>query len=262
MEWVEANGASFRCELSGGGDETLVLIHELGGSLDSWDLTLPALRDNFRVLRYDQRGFGQSEKFSGALSLDIMNGDLIGLLDHYRIEGPVHVIGIALGAGIGIGFAAAHPDRVKSLIATSPATGAATAEARERSLQRAQLVEEGGMRAAVDTSMANSFPEEIRRAVVRFPAYRRRWLTNDPQGFAAINRMLANMDLNDDYAKVKCPTLVVGGRMDGLRPPSIVKPIADAIPNSTYVELDTGHFMHVQSPELFLEHALPFLTGN
>ena len=55
-DWIEANGASLRYELSGQGKETLVLIHELGETLESRDLVVPALQEKFRVLRYDQRG--------------------------------------------------------------------------------------------------------------------------------------------------------------------------------------------------------------
>ena len=62
MPWIEANGASLRYELSGSGKETLVLIHEAGGCLESYEDALPGLEKEFRVLRYDQRGFGFSEK--------------------------------------------------------------------------------------------------------------------------------------------------------------------------------------------------------
>ena len=61
MQWIEVNGASLRYELSGGGAQTLVLVHELGGMLESWDAVLPALRQKYGVLRYDQGGFGLSE---------------------------------------------------------------------------------------------------------------------------------------------------------------------------------------------------------
>ena len=45
------------------------------------------------------------------------------------------------------------------------------------------------------------------------------------------------------------------------RPPETAKAVADSIPGSEYVEAETGHFMAVQTPELFLELALPFLRG-
>ena len=51
MDFIEANGAGLRCELSGGGDRTLVLVHEMGGSLESWDDVAPRLAKSRRVLR-------------------------------------------------------------------------------------------------------------------------------------------------------------------------------------------------------------------
>ena len=62
MNWIEANGASLRYDLSGNGRETVVLPHEVGGCIESWDDAVPAFQREFRVLRYDQRGFGMSEK--------------------------------------------------------------------------------------------------------------------------------------------------------------------------------------------------------
>ena len=62
MNWIEVNGTSLRYELSGSGKTTLVLVHEMGGTLDSWDQVLPALNNTRQVLRYDTRGAGLSEK--------------------------------------------------------------------------------------------------------------------------------------------------------------------------------------------------------
>jgi 3-oxoadipate enol-lactonase len=61
---------------------------------------------------------------------------------------------------------------------------------------------------------------------------------------------------------VRCPTLVLAGKHDGMRGADVVKPIADAIPGSRYLEIDSGHFMAVQTPETFLAYALPFLRGE
>ena len=56
MPWIEANGASLRYELSGlgneSGKETLVLVHEAGGCLESYEDASPGLEKEFRVLRY------------------------------------------------------------------------------------------------------------------------------------------------------------------------------------------------------------------
>src|SRR3989442_14293831 len=62
MDWIEANGASLRYDLSGSGPETVVLIHEVGGCIESWGEAHAAFRQQFRRPRYDQRGFGPSQK--------------------------------------------------------------------------------------------------------------------------------------------------------------------------------------------------------
>jgi len=61
VPWTDANGISIHFELAGNGP-SVVLLHEMGGTLDSWDGIAPALSGRFRVLRYDQRGSGLTEK--------------------------------------------------------------------------------------------------------------------------------------------------------------------------------------------------------
>ena len=98
MNWIEVNGTSLRYELSGAGPSTLVLIHEMGGTLDSWDQGLNALNNSRVVLRYDTRGAGLSEKIGGSITWNDMADDLKALLDALNISGKVALAGIAVGA--------------------------------------------------------------------------------------------------------------------------------------------------------------------
>src|SRR5487761_2233004 len=86
MNWIEVNGTSLRYELTGAGPTTLVLIHEMGGTLDSWDQVMPAVSNTRRVLRYDTRGAGLSEKILGPVTWDAMAGDVKALLDALGID--------------------------------------------------------------------------------------------------------------------------------------------------------------------------------
>jgi 3-oxoadipate enol-lactonase len=260
MDWIETNGVVLRYELSGAGRVPLLLVHELGGSLEFWDPVLPAFQQAFRVLRYDMRGFGMSEKVR-TMSIDDMVGDIAGLLDAVSITEPCHVVGPAAGAGIALAFAARHPARVRRLVVSSPATGVPAAR-RAQSLERAALVLRDGMRASVEQSLARSYPDRFRGNRERFEQYRRRWLTNDPEGFAAINRMLTEIDVTQEFGRITCPTLMIGCTYDVFRPPHEAKALAGLIPGARYVEIASGHFMPHQTPELFLETVLPFLQGG
>ena len=264
MNWLEVNDVSLRYELSGGRDTAapvVVLIHELGGCLDSWDETLPAFQREFRTLRYDQRGFGQSEKVSGTLKLDDMVTDIVALLDALAIKAPVHVVGSALGAGIAAAFAARHPTRVARLVIQSLVTRSNPAT-RPHMIARAAEVEKTGMRAQAQASLDRSFPEVLRGNKARFATYRARWIANDPQSFAAINRMLLDMELDTELGNITTPTLSIGCKHDVMRPPQMVQEMSKLIPGARYVEADSGHFMHAQSPELFAQMAVAFLLGK
>ena len=261
MPWIEANGASLRYELSGSGKQTLVLMHEAGGFVESYEETLPGLEKEFRVLRYDQRGFGFSEKVR-ELTFETVVSDLAGLLDALKISGPVHVAGCAMGSDFAVGFAARHPGRIAKLAIASPNIGHNAARSGP-SVERAALVEREGIRAAMKASHERSYPENLRALdPERFKRYQARWVCNTPASFAASARMMSTVDLTPEYAKIKAPTLVIGARHDTQRPPEMAKRVAEAISGAKYVLAETGHFMNLQTPKLFVDTVVPFFKDN
>jgi 3-oxoadipate enol-lactonase len=249
MHFIEVNGVGLRYELSGRGDRTVVLIHEMGGSLESWDEVAPVLAAGRRVLRYDTRGAGLSEKVRGALSIDTMVDDLAALLDALQITGKIALAGIAVGGAIALHAAVRLPQRVSAVVVGSPATGIAL-DRRTAVLARVERIEREGMRVAAEDSMANGYPPELRTDAARFAAFRARWLGNDPASYAAIYRMLAGTDLHAGLARIACPALVLGGRLDRTRPPTLVEPVARLIPGARYQLLETSHYMAAVTPEL------------
>ena len=257
MDWMETNGVCLRYELAGDGPQTVLLIHELGGALDSFDECVGAFQQHFRTLRYDQRGFGHSEKVRTPMSMADMVADIVGLLDGLGITGPVHVTGAGVGGGLSIAFAARHPERVARMVVGSPATFSPH-EVHERLVARAAMVEKEGMRCFADVSLALSYPEQLRGNRERFEKYRRRWLSNDPFCFAAINRMHMKTNLEPELKNVRCPALVIGTRHNEIRTPEMTRKVAAAIAGARYVEVDSGHFMPAETPELFCGHAIPF----
>ena len=258
MDFIEVNGIGLRYELSGRGDRAVVLIHEMGGSLESWDQVAPVLAADRRVLRYDTRGAGLSEKARGTLSIDTMVDDLASLMDALGITRKVALAGIAVGGAIALHAAVRLPQRISSVVVGSPATGIAP-DRRAAVLARVERIEREGMRVAVDDSMANGYPPELRTDAARFAAFRARWLGNDPASYAAIYWMLAGIDLQGELAHIACPVLVLGGRLDRTRPPALVEPVARLIPGARYQLLETSHYMAVATPELLADTIAAFL---
>jgi 3-oxoadipate enol-lactonase len=258
MEFIELNGAGLRYELSGEGDRTLVLVHEMGGSLESWDDVAPRFAKSRRVLRYDARGAGMSQKVRGQLGIDTMAGDIAALLDHIGIAGKVALAGVAVGGAIALHFAARYPERASAVAVGSPAIGVAP-DRRAAALERVANIEATGMAFSVADSMLNGYAPELRGDIRRFERYRARWLGNDPASYAAVWRMLAGLDMEDELTRLRCPVLVIGGSLDRVRPPALAKAVADAIPGARYIEVATGHYMAVQTPDLISDCIDDFL---
>jgi len=260
MNFIEVNGVGLRYELSGSGEHAIVLIHEMGGSLESWDEVAPRLAQQRRVLRYDTRGAGLSEKVRGTLAIDTMVDDLAALMDAVGITRKVALAGIAVGGAIALHAASRLPERVGAVVVGSPAIGIA-ADRRAGVLARVERLEREGMRVAVDDSMAAGYPPELRTDPARFAAFRARWLGNDPASYAAIYRMLAATDLQPELSRIACPVLVLAGSLDRTRPPALVEPVARAIPGARYQLLETGHYMAVATPELLATAIGDFLDA-
>lgn len=246
--WIEANGVQLRYQLQAGPPATIVLLHEMGGMLESWDAVVLLLTPFASVLRYDQRGAGLSEKPPGPYTIAQAADDLAALLVALAITGPVAVVGAAVGAAVAAAFAARHPQAIAALALLAPATVLDETK-RAKTEQRIASIERLGIRQA--------FADEAAKPRSRYEELR---LAAGPAGLAATWRMLAALDLDADLAAIRCPTLVVAGRHDAARPAEHVAGVAAKIAGAEFLVLETGHVMAIDTPELVASTLRDFLV--
>jgi 3-oxoadipate enol-lactonase len=104
--------ARIYCEIAGEG-QPFVMIHAGVADHRQWNNEFAHFAQRFRVIRYDRRGYGESEPVDGEYS-DL--GDLTALLDHLGIDEPAIVMGCSMGGGVAMNLALAEPARVAALI--------------------------------------------------------------------------------------------------------------------------------------------------
>jgi 3-oxoadipate enol-lactonase len=242
----------------GTGDPPLLLIHELGGSGKSFRALTAHLAGRRRLLAPDLRGAGESEKPPGAFTLEDTAEDLVLLLDQLGVA-RVDVLGTALGSFIAAALARRHPRRVRRLVLCAVAPDIAP-NAAAYLTERANLVRTHGMRAAVNASLDNSFPDA--HAAIR-AAYRPYWLANDPAAYAELSLALAlHSPTPAAWAALTQPALVLSGAGDFLWPPPAGRATAELIPAASFGVLEqAGHFPHLQDPAALASAALDFLAG-
>jgi pimeloyl-ACP methyl ester carboxylesterase len=113
------NGAKIYYELAGEG-QPFVMIHAGVADSRQWNHEFAHFAQNYRILRYDQSGFGKSEPVEREFS---HMADLVALLDYLQIDEPVVVMGCSMGGTLAMDFTLTYPTRVKALIMVDSAPG-------------------------------------------------------------------------------------------------------------------------------------------
>jgi 3-oxoadipate enol-lactonase len=259
VPWIDANGISVHFEVVGNGP-SVVLLHEMGGTLDSWDSIAPALGARYRVLRYDQRGSGLTEKVRGPITTEDLVGDLTAILQESGLAPPYHFVTVAAATMQALMYMTRHPDHVASFVFCNPFTGADPSRVAALK-ERAGLAEREGLRAAIPTTLDNSWPADIGDRAA-YATYRGRYMAHDPVCFAALNRSIAEPNVTHLGQEIRKPTMIIAGRFDKVRPPAMSEQFAKTIPGARFELIDAVHMMPAQAPRPLLALLTDFLGAH
>lgn len=261
MPVFESSWGGTRYIVDGNGPP-LLLIHGVGARLDNWDGAAAVLARNFKVVRYDLRGHGQSSKVPGPYSLDLFADDAAALLDHLGIA-RAHIAGHSLGGMIAVTLGVRHPLRVDRLAVLSAAAGR-TDEERRKVMERIALIAGGIPGDHFKNSLARWFTDEFRAANPELmEQYAARNRENDPACYAAAYTVLATGEVGPDLPRVTAPTLVVTGEHDLGSNPRMSRFIHDGIAGSTLRILPKlRHSILIEAPRTVAGLIEPFFQDK
>jgi len=159
MPMIMANHINLYYEEHGAG-EPLVFIHGLGSSTRDWEFQISKFSRSYRVITFDLRGHGQSDKPSGPYTIPLLAADLASLFQALHVT-SAHLVGISLGGAIAFQFALDYPAMVKTLtiVNSGPSLGGTPEQAQQEIERRVGIVQQLGMRAMGETLGPNLFPK-------------------------------------------------------------------------------------------------------
>jgi len=237
----------------------LMLCNSLGTTLDMWEPQMPAFLAQFRVLRYDTRGHGQSEVTPGEYSIAQLGKDALALLDHLGIE-RVSFCGLSMGGMTGMWLGVNSPERIWRLVLCN--TGAKLGDPALWAA-RFEAVRSGGMAAITPPTLDRWFTARYQRLAPKdVDKVRAMLLATSPDGYIANGAAVRDMDQRADLAKIKVPTLVIAGTYDGSTPPELGREVAQAIDGARYVELDAAHLSNWEQTGAFTSAVLSFVLDG
>lgn len=237
----------------------LIFSNSLGTTHAMWDGQVEPLAQQFRILRYDTRGHGQSAVPDGPYTVEMVGKDVLQLADSLGID-RFSFCGLSLGGVTGQWVASEAPARVQRLALCN--TGARIGSP-ELWNDRIATVEKGGMAAMVDGAMDRWFTKGFQQS---HPADVRRirdaFLTIDPRGYARCMGAISGADLRPRLARIAAPTLVINGSDDPATPPALGNEIAAGVKGARVVTLKAAHISNVEAKAAFDEALVGFLAGR
>ena len=259
-EFLETNGARIAYDTAGSGPAVL-LIHAGVANRTMWDDQVAALRDAYRVIRYDTRGFGETETDAVEFS---NRADIAALLDHLGEE-RAHLVGLSRGGMIALDFAIEHPDRVRSLTVVAGGIGgyespdelpAETWEPVEAMWKEKEWEKLADWETAFWADGHGQSPERV-------PDVRRRvhgWVlenylaekeegTPQPMDPPAVGRL----------GELRAPLLVMYGTLDEPSTSESMRHLAATVPGARLESFESAHLVNLEHPERFNRTLRAFL---
>jgi len=184
--------------------ETVVFVHGFTENTEAWRAWVPHFSRRYRMIRYDQRGFGRSGAVAKdfPLTTEVIVGDIVSVISQLTDGEPVHVVGGKSGGIPVMMLAVSHPDLVKTItVSCSPVTPPKAAGWLEE-------MERDGMRSWAKRTQRDRMGSKMPEAGID-------WWSN-MMGATAVStahaylRWVGAIDIREDIKRIKCPTLVIG----------------------------------------------------
>ncbi|MDB5561119.1 MAG: Pimeloyl-ACP methyl ester carboxylesterase [Hyphomicrobiales bacterium] len=265
MPKAHVNGITINYQIDGEdtGNGTIVLINGLADDLLSWGFQVPALVEaGYRVLRFDNRGIGHTDKPAGPYSSKLLADDAKALVDHLGLSG-FHLMGVSMGGMIAEEYAIAYGSDLKSL--TLACTyGKADAFCQTMFAMWADLAKRIDvpfvMRDVSLWAFTGPFFEERPADAAEFAAAMAS-LDMSVETYLAQLAVIQDHDALERMAKVTVPTLVLAGEEDILIPVRLSQKLQAAIPGSQWKTVAGGHACLWESPDPFNTAFIDFVRS-
>jgi pimeloyl-ACP methyl ester carboxylesterase len=273
MPRVAVDGVRLWYQFTGSGD-TVVQIGGAVSGHEGYATITPILSEHYRVLDYDHRGYGLSDRPRQRYVFDTWCDDLAALMDALGVE-RAHVHGGSMGSFIAVAFASKYPERVDKLILGAGAVGKCDRMgvlqfrvwqhlARSYGVASSELAEELLTKAFSRDYLAGNAGGEV--ALVEMQEVTARNASTDV--FIDACQAMIDTDVTDRLAQITAPALVMVGSEDVLTPldagPDGVgaRAVADRLPNGRLVVFEgSGHGHYIEAAEASAQAILEFLSS-
>jgi 3-oxoadipate enol-lactonase len=232
--------------------------HSLAATKEMWRPQIDALSGRYRVLAFDMRGHGASGQPEPPYTLEMLAGDVVGLLDALGVD-RTHFVGLSIGGMIGQVLGSRHKDRLHSLTLCNTASRMPPEMAPTWD-ERVTVAREQGMVVVVEPTIERWFTAPFReRHPEAVDPIREMIRTTSVAGYAGCCGAIKALDETDRLSQISVPTLVIAGAHDPSTTPAAAQVIVDGIPGARLEILDAAHISNIEQEGPFTAALSAFL---
>lgn len=264
MAKIKVNDIEMYYEIHGEG-EPLVLIEGLGYSTWMWYKQVEELSKNFKVIIFDNRGVGETDKPDIEYSIEMFADDLADLLSKLEIK-KAHILGVSMGGFIAQEFAIKYPQMVDKLILCSTSFGGPNSIPIPQETLNIML-KGGGQYTSVDEiteAIAVALDERTMQKEVVAKIMKEKMEKLQPK-YAYLRQLMAGASFNAENRldKIKSETLILAGRGDRVVPTENVSLLKEKITCSMAKIIENaGHVFFMEQPEETNKVIMEFLLDK
>jgi len=241
MPLIKANGININYEVHGKG-EPVVLIGGLGSQLQSWATQIPIYSEYFKVIVFDNRGMGKTDKPDIEYSIEMMADDTVALVDSLKIK-SASFIGKSMGGMIAQWIAIKYPHKVDKLV--MGCTSASRDEVGNEIIKTGrEIASKAGMKAVWLTALFLGYSREYIENNIKSIKDNMSLVAESKEnliGYLRQSGACENHDISDLVSQIKAQTLVMYGESDFITSPKKSQILAELITNSKLVGFKAGH---------------------
>lgn len=262
MPKLRVNNTGIYYEVTGQG-EPLLFIHGLASSSRSWKKQVPFFAQHYRVITFDIRGHGRSDRpLLEPYSIKLFAADAVELMKALGID-SAHVVGFSMGGMVGFQLAVDVPEMVNSLVAVNccPEGSMRTFNDGIECFRHIFFLPFNGMRNRMKNGV-KQLPKAISDQKGPPQSVLQRMAVNNKLAYANAFGALVKWSVADRLSTINCPTLMIASDADFV-PVSIKSGYASKMPNAELVVISNArHATPREQAEEFNAMLLEFLSKN
>ncbi|MBX2914117.1 MAG: alpha/beta fold hydrolase [Cyclobacteriaceae bacterium] len=241
----------------------LLFIHGFPFNKLMWTNQLETLKDKYRCIAYDIRGYGQSQAGDKDFSMDLFGDDLLAFLDALKIKKAV-VCGLSMGGYIALNAIQKQPERFAALLLVDTQCGADTPEGRDKRMKTIAFIKKNGLEIYAEESLKKLFATSSFQSHKQQVQFIHETILNTPaEVICRTLQALADRKESCSYLpKVKTPVCVIVGSEDKITPPTVAQKMTDAVNRAQLNVIEaSGHLTNLEQPVAFNKVVMDFVRS-